>query len=730
MERIPQGRTWSKFCSSALSSILFLSPTVLSQDHLAKNDQSPQETAKPGAKDNPCAPAGPHQIPVLSVQDMTALLKTATPDFVPTLLKRPRNEKTVHEPSNKGIHVGQPKTYDDRSLELMLQSAEQRLRTLQLLDQARIASNVGNIQGGSQSETGFGLQITGSPTPATVANTSSGDTLSSGTTQSSGNSIATNTGSTLTTGTNPPATSLSTTVSNSVTGNGAVSNNSSASNTSSNSLQTSTPSVTPVAPPPVSESGLALSTNGAPSASDILNEEMQLTYEIANLRLLLQGSLNDRFIPGSRILKQHATVGFPISIEPPNDPRYKNAVAEITVIVTTGPVFNSSEPTTTEVDAKEPCSGVLRLTVVAKNSGDCPTYKSGKPDSSKPIVEGKCPDPPGLIAILPREKTYNVTNIQASNVNLAGAVTAKVVTVGATWSHQYKTFYVVQAQDTVAFETEPRLREDLNGLNDFSTAFGWQFRPVLGEKRVRSGLRETFAQLSFQVPEYPAAKLYGYVTVLAKWRSYDPKTGAVGDEIHDRAYEQHLRREYESFEKQPTISSTDNKVPSVQWLGAWKLYQFDLTPELPDVDWEDIGGGKISITANGRYLPGTNVIVGSSSIGSSSTDFLYDPERIRFVASAAQLITSNDVYVEEQGGKVTRLEPQKESNLEIVSVEATPANNTESKVEVIYKGDSFPNDKKKQPLVLIGTTVFGLSDRPIERKCSDTLSCTLSFNAS
>jgi len=38
---------------------------------------------------------------------------------------------------------------------------------------------------------------------------------------------------------------------------------------------------------------------------------MQLTYEIANLQLLLEGSLSDRFVRRQRIVKRRTTVGFP-----------------------------------------------------------------------------------------------------------------------------------------------------------------------------------------------------------------------------------------------------------------------------------------------------------------------------------------------------------------------------------------------------------------------------------
>ena len=59
-------------------------------------------------------------------------------EYSDPLILRPTVHQNMkgHQPSNKGIHVGQPKVFDDRSLQLMLNAAEQRLATLQAIDQA------------------------------------------------------------------------------------------------------------------------------------------------------------------------------------------------------------------------------------------------------------------------------------------------------------------------------------------------------------------------------------------------------------------------------------------------------------------------------------------------------------------------------------------------------------------------------------------------------------------
>src|SRR5690348_9162884 len=58
-----------------------------------------------------------------------------------------------------GILVGQPKVYDDSLLQQMLNTAEARLMSLQILDQTGIASKLGSITGASQTISSFGLSL-------------------------------------------------------------------------------------------------------------------------------------------------------------------------------------------------------------------------------------------------------------------------------------------------------------------------------------------------------------------------------------------------------------------------------------------------------------------------------------------------------------------------------------------------------------------------------------------
>jgi hypothetical protein len=152
--------------------------------------------------------------------------------------------------------------------------------------------------------------------------------------------------------------------------------------------------------------------------SDALNEQMQLTYEIANLQLLLEGSLTDRFVKNTGITKPRTTLGFPITITPQS--KYKNAVAVV------------------EVEVSNPPQGT-RFSDEA----------------------------PAVTALLPREKTYNVAAISDRMTSIGGGFVTQVINGGATFLRGRKSYYIVQDQDTVATMRPASVKG--------STGFSWEF---------------------------------------------------------------------------------------------------------------------------------------------------------------------------------------------------------------------------------------------------------------
>jgi len=518
----------------------------------------------------------------------------------PTAAQNPSGEDkssaqtASQQDSANGIFVGEPKVYDDRSLQLLLNNLRTRLGQISGLDQASLISRIGAIQGASATTLGFSMQGNGVPLPGVTTTATQATPTTTQTTGGTTTTTPSSTGTT-TTVTAPTGTTTTTTTTSSTTATTTASNQSVISTPGSTlSTQTTSPSVTPAPPAIANAPSFSLPSAFSPSALDVLGEQMQLSYEIVNLQLLLEGSLNDEYVRGTHLMKRHSTLGFPISITAPSGDEYRNAVAEVEVTVCDPPVV-----------------GPYGLT-----------------------------EAPSLMTVLPREKTYNVASITNKSVSLgASGIIAGVISVGANflWGHQ--TYYVVEDQDTVAIQRPPRgdvcelsyaydqEKKQWNrvaGSKSKAVTFAWQFRPVLGQKVVRQGLRQTFAQISF--PQYPNMQCTGIVNVKTRWLEYDAKHGIVDDEIAESA-------------------SPDMKLP---------IPYFFPDSLIKGVTTADNFDGTTTVTVAGEYTSGTRVRVGTSYLDESTPGFLNSVGNyIRFVApeqflalNGASLVTRDGVETE------------------------------------------------------------------------------------
>jgi hypothetical protein len=540
----------------------------------------------------------------------------------------------------EGIRVGQPKIYDNGTLQSMLNADQQQLATMQFLNQAGVAANLGSLQGASSQQSSFSVQAQGSPLPQIAS------TVNSSTTPGA-----------------PETTSTTTTQA----------------------------AATPSIPSLVSTGSPAMPASYAPGAIDTLNQQMQLNYEVMNLRLLLEGALNDRFTNpcqggvNCQKPKQIATIGFPITVNDPLSSRFDNAVAEIMVTV------NS-----------------------AKNS-------DGTPAS----------EPPGIMTILPRERTYNEATITDRSSGFGLAAVTQVFSVGVAGSHRSQTYRILQDYDTVAFVSSQTgcagtATATATATDPCSTTFGWQFRPTLGRKKIVPGLRQVFVQLSFPAGTSIENSVLGSVSVKAHWRTFDPKTGSVGRVITVDADDPRRNPE----EK---VSSRSTEAPEI--LPSLPLPNFDLRPALMGVAWSDAGSGQVYVDASGIYLQGTYVDVGGTSFKDGTAGFVSSPHAIRFVAPAALLVGAEDARLIAPTGDeigLDKIADSKSKRLTVDSAQAIPWNDTDYVVSVSYKDANPGANADLVPLVLIGGTVFGLSDHPVsvsDPQCLESGACTLTFHA-
>jgi hypothetical protein len=512
---------------------------------------------------------------------------------------------------SNGIEVGTPKVYDDSLLQQMLNAAQARLMSLQILDQTGIAARLGSITGATQSISSFGLSVQGSPLPQ-VATTKNGATDSAVTTNQT---VATTSATPSTATTNTTQNTAGAPVTNVVT----------------TAPQVAPPSVSAPAP------STTLPTSLSVSASDILNEQMQLTYEIANLRLLLEGSLNDRlFVSGeTRIVKPRVTIGLPITLKP--DGRFKNSVAVV------------------EVE-------------VEKADGDSLSNS----------------EPPALVTLLPREKTYNVASITDKSLAISAGVATQVVSVAGSYFHGTKTYYLVKDQDTVALTFQP--------ADSKRVGFLWQFRPVLGAEYVQAGLKQTFVQLSF--PSTASAGTFGKVHVRTYWKEYDRKHGLAKSVRRDslKTYCQDCPIQNFTLQQDPSNFST--------------------------ASMDDLGNGQLLVTLKGHFLGGTYVRIGSTLLRDGSSAFTSEYQQIRFAAPIVDLATRQIRLVARDGTETpivfskAQFDPKCPLKISHYNLTSTDDQNTRLTVEL----KQVEKIHDLLPLIfVVGPRVFGYGDAPIRR---------------
>lgn len=351
----------------------------------------------------------------------------------------------TQDSGSNGIRVEEPEIYDDSSLRLILENAQARLAAINSLGEAAITGRLGALSGSRIDQTQIGVQVTGPSIPGTT-------TVANGaTTQTTANSGS---------GTTPPSSTVVTTV-------------------PSPSVTTTVPAGTPPTLPstpagPAFTAPTAFSGN----ALDLLSESMQLTNQIAGLRLMLEGPISARFVRNQRLIKPRATIGFPITITPQD--RYKNAVAVVEV-----------EVTTTDAD----------------------------------LSDAVLPDPPIITVLLPQEETHNVAGLTDRTTSIGAGAVIGAIGVSGNFMRARRNMYVVQDQDTIAIQ---RPLDPKTEKKESATSFAWEFRPVLGREFVRSGMKHAFVQIAFPVLD---SDCIGTMAVRTYWRRFDQKTGLAGEVV-------------------------------------------------------------------------------------------------------------------------------------------------------------------------------------------------------
>jgi hypothetical protein len=358
-------------------------------------------------------------------------------------------------PNDNGVTVGKVKQFNVSSLIMLSQGLSAQLNGVSAINGTALSGAIGQFQGATASSSWFGVQGTTQPLPAV--------TTINGTT---------NPGATTNTGSNPGVVS---------TAPGSTA-----------STQTSNPQVNaPLVSAPTQPSSFSFSPSFGAGAGSMLQDQVDLTYQIFNIQMLLQGALSDQYI-GTAVAGNEETqskqryrtvIGVPITLEPKGC--YKGAAAEVEV-----------------------------------------TFGTNEADEGAP----------SLIAMMPMSNSYNVAKMSQSASQVQLAANISILSLGLGQGSSSQSVYLGRDTDTLAL-----LRSvDSDALTkSHAVRFAWQFRPVLGEPNVRAGTRTLFASVGLPVSMVDAWS--GWVHVKTMWRKYDQKTKVAGEIIKGSVHDQDVQ---------------------------------------------------------------------------------------------------------------------------------------------------------------------------------------------
>ena len=285
------------------------------------------------------------------------------------------------------------------------------------------------------------------------------------------------------------------------------------------------------------------------AAGDILNEQLNLASQIMNLQTLYERSLTDRLLNDNARLQ--TVLGFQVSITPPAG--FENSAAIVEVAVRMSP--------------------------------------------TEPIV--KPGDRVSLVALIPQEKTYNSQSISTNSQSIGGSAVASVVTLGVNSKGESRELFVHRDSDIVAFERKatetPRLLDD-----DKAIVFGWEFRPVLGQKTVAAGMRQMLAVIALPYMDMSETPLYVGIEIKTRtyWRRYDHRKQTSARKWHWYPW------------KIDGSGIVENDLQKLAIPNTAKIHK-SLTPEIEKIDWYRSGTDRAIVTVKGENLfSGTRVVAG------------------------------------------------------------------------------------------------------------------------
>jgi hypothetical protein len=317
------------------------------------------------------------------------------------------------------------------------------------------------------------------------------------------------------------------------------------------------------------------------NAGDLLNDQVNLTYQIFNLQMIIDRSMSDRL--KGKDPKLQVVLGFDVTLDPPRDAVDSAAIVEVAVRM--------------------------------KDSQD-PTKFSQ--------------DPVSVVALMPQEHTYNAAALRTKSSAFGGSAVAQIATVAYSSRRRSQTYFLYRDSDTVAFERSLGVRTSQSSSKKGKdgadpspeTRFGWQFRPVLGRRSVSPGSRQMFAVLALPATDKPDDSRKSEcldIQVTTHWRKYDRST-LTSSEIKQMPWWSEVR--YALGLGIPFVYSPlgwgggsryDLEVPKMVSI------QQNLSPVVEHVSWSLLGSKQLLVSVTGKnFFNDTQAALGGKVLGGSA----------------------------------------------------------------------------------------------------------------
>ncbi|MGA2606508.1 MAG: hypothetical protein ABSH01_03510 [Terriglobia bacterium] len=330
------------------------------------------------------------------------------------------------------------------------------------------------------------------------------------------------------------------------------------------------------------------------NASDLLADQVNLTYQIFNLRMLLERSITDRLIGKNTRLQ--AVVGFNVTLDPPKEAEDSAAIVEVTI--------------TAEKESEPPVSLAV-----------------------------------SLVAVMPQEKTYNSAALNSHSNAFGGSAVARMITVSGSRFRRTQHFYLFRDNDTMAFERMTGAHSNPPPGNELT--FGWQFRPVLGRRSVSPGTRQMFAIIALPKSDKPGVECIQKlkVTVKTYWKHFDH--GTLTTSYHER-WAHYISPERLANVPLGLPGPWDRTYPSIE-VPTTAMVQDNLSPEIDEVHWEPVGSKSALISVKGNnFFTGTQVMMGDKAYASTADGLILKSNQ------AFDLLTSLEALANGPGAIVGR----------------------------------------------------------------------------